>query len=172
MKTFGKFPAGNTPKYILALCVAATGIVYMTTDQKNQDMADAAFYAESAKIPERAVYLGSKMGGYFVTLERQDISLEDGRTMPAFSMELYHAWANRRDYGAERVGELAFKGQAIYVPSAKMLEDAGGTKIDPPNIAHILVNDGRWVDGGTLHIRMKPPADDPDGNYIAQIVPM
>lgn len=67
-------------------------------------------------MPPEAVYLGTDIGGEFVTLSRVDLKDPEGRVVPAYRMQIIAAWANRRNYGEERVGGEVFKGIGIYVP--------------------------------------------------------
>lgn len=170
MKVSGKFLTRKLGAHALIVTAIAVGIWIMNTNT-NLDAADT-FYDDSAVIPSDAVYLGTDMGGYFVALRRQDVTLDNGKTVPAFEMEMYHAWANNRNYGDERVGDLAYRGPALWVPSEKMLEEVNGAYIAPPRVEQILINDGRWVNFNVLHVRMKPATDDLENNYVAQIVPM
>lgn len=172
MKVSGKFLVRKSGAYAFLIAAIALGVWTMSNGaDANVDTADT-FYEDSAVIPDDAVYLGTDMGGYFVMLRREDITLAGGKTVPAFDIEMYHAWANNRNYGEERVGDLAYQGPALWVPSEKMLEEAKGASIAPPSVEQILINDGRWVNFNVLYVRMKPAHDDPENDYVARIVPM
>jgi hypothetical protein len=137
--------------------------------------------ADATPIPPEAVYLGTDMGGYFVTLSRVDLTDPEGLVVPAYRMQIFAAWANRKSYGAERVGGEVFKGIGIYVPP----EGSRGRPeaYTPPDPALVLRQAsefgtnpdqrrfGASVNGNVLWIELPHEPSDDKRQWLAMVIP-
>jgi hypothetical protein len=137
--------------------------------------------ADATPVPPEAVYLGTDMGGDFVTLSRIDLRDGEGRMVPAYRMQIIGAWANRRNYGEERVGREAFKGIGIYVPPAQLRGRPEAYTLPDPAIVlrdaseQAKARDTRrfhaWVNGDVLWIALPHEPGDREWNWLAMVIP-
>jgi hypothetical protein len=137
--------------------------------------------ADATPVPPEAIYLGTDMGGDFVTLSRVDLTYPQGRVVPAYRMQIIGAWANAKNYGAERVGGEVFKGIGIYVPPE--FSRGRPEAYTPPDPAIVLRDASEqekthntrrfraWVDNGMLWISLphEPGAD--KMFWLASVIP-
>lgn len=122
------------------------------------------------QVPDQAVYLGTPMGGDFVVLERHNLQIEGGRTLPAFRMQIFGATSSGGPYGSERTGHLVFDGYGLYVPPETETGTASPGTAEPPPISEFLSE--AWVNNAVVHWRTQPFSVDPEGKSIALIVPL
>ncbi|HHL2459776.1 TPA: hypothetical protein ACQ30S_004110 [Yersinia enterocolitica] len=127
-------------------------------------------------VPDDAVYLGTDMGGEFVTLKRQDIQLENGKTLPAFYISIYRAGSDGKAYGIDRIGSLVYSGLGLYVPPKVMIGDLNREIYEPPSISYIFGKqegeNNAGVNSDILWISLKPRSEDSQGKYVGMIMPL
>ncbi len=128
-----------------------------------------SIYEDSAVIPPNAAYVGTADGGQFIVLERRDIPSDDGNAQVGFYMQVFYAWSTGGPYGRERIGDLAFEGNTVYVPPPGLPPD-----LQVPTVDYILgTTDGdanSSFEDGVLSIRM-PETHGSQSKWISRLVP-
>lgn len=89
-------------------------------------------------VPSNAIFRGGPDGGYFIVLQRNDLTLEDSQRLPAYWLEAYDSFS----------GQVDFKGTAIFVSDREVSPDGETVYYDPPPVSEILST--AYYNGGEL----------------------
>lgn len=94
-------------------------------------------------VPPGAIFRGGLDGGYFISLSRNDLLLQNGTYLPAYKIGVYHS----------NSGEVEFEGIGLFVSIKEVSAEGKEYFYEPPSIEEIMSS--AYYNGGELEFDIK-----------------